>query len=170
MEPKFNFKETIWPSTLETTGRVKDNLTFNVGIAGSFPARRSISCTKRHWPTNWDLIRLGHDGPLSITTVHQVPNNYSYFARTSDRLEAQNVGRNGDKTVIRGGSGSLMTIRSTHIPERGHGGTEREFGDYRSSVLHRACLVPSGFTGGDVRAAHLGDIPRGGNPGGVTTL
>lgn len=168
---KFNFKEYDLAFYFGDDWRVKDNLTLNLGLRWEYSSQainllHDLSVANQAGSTPFWATTL----PASLTTVPSVPNHFKYFEPNIGFAWKPRFLGSGDKTVVRGGfrltrdpafyniflnvATSAPTVNAGTIPNATctAGGT-------------KPCLVTSGFTGNDVRAAHLGDIPRGGDPG-----
>lgn len=166
--PKFNFKEYDLSSYFGDDWRVKDNLTLTAGLRWDF-ASQAINLLHDLSVSN----QLGSNPfwstalPLSVTTVARIPNQYSYWGpNVGFAWQPRIFGMTGDKTVIRGG------FRITYDPayyniflNSATAAPVVNAGSITNATCSSPCLPTSGFTGNDVRAAHLGDIPTGGNPG-----
>jgi len=169
--PKFNFKEYDIAAYAGDDWRVKNNLTVNLGL---------------RWEYSSQAINLLHDitvanqagstpfwsaaAPTSVTTVPEIPNRYKYFGPTVGFAWKPHLfGMTSDKTVIRGGyritydpayyNIFLNVATAAPVVNAGSVGTSTPF------ACTAPCLPTTGFLGSNVRAAHLSDIPRGGNPG-----
>ncbi|HEU0368156.1 MAG TPA: TonB-dependent receptor, partial [Candidatus Acidoferrum sp.] len=166
--PKFNFKEYDVAAYFGDDWRVKDNLTINLGL---------------RWEYSSQAINLLHDLtvanqagsnpfwntslPASVTTLPTIPNHYKYFGpNVGFAWNPHLLGMTGSKTVIRGG------FRITYDPAYYNmflnvatSAPVVNAGSISAAACTAPCLPTSGFLGTDVRTAHLGDIPRGVNPG-----
>ena len=166
--PKFNFKEYDLAAYLGDDWRVKDNLTVNIGLRWEFSSQ-AINLLHQSSVANqtgsnpfWNTTL-----PASVTTVAEVPNHYKYFGpNIGFAWKPHFFGRTGEKTVIRGG------FRITYDPAYYNmflnvatAAPNVNAGTISAAVCTAPCLPTTGFTGADVRGAHLSDIPRGGNPG-----
>ncbi len=164
--PNFNFKEQDIAFYGGDDWRIKDNLTLNLGLRWEFSTQainllHALSVATQTGSTpNWDTTL-----PLSITTVHEIPNVYSYFAPNVGFAWTPKGRFLGDgKTVIRGGARiaydpafyNMFLNVATAAPTVNAGSL---------TTCPAPCLPTTGFTGADVRTAHLPNIPRGGNPG-----
>jgi hypothetical protein len=166
--PKFNFKEYDLAAYVGDDFRLKDNLTINLGVRWEFSSQ-AINLLHESSVANqagsnpfWDTTL-----PASVTTVASVPNHYKYFGpNIGFAWKPHFFGRAGEKTVIRGG------FRITYDPAYYNmflnvatAAPNVNAGTISTAGCTAPCLPTSGFTGSDVRAAHLSDIPRGVNPG-----
>lgn len=166
--PKFNFKEYDLAAYFGDDWRLRDNLTVNLGVRWEFSSQainllHQSSVANQSGPTPFWNTTL----PASVTTVASVPNHYKYFGpNVGFAWKPHFFGRTGEKTVIRGG------FRITYDPAYYNmflnvatAAPNVNAGSIAFAVCTAPCLPTSGFTGTDVRGAHLSDIPRGGNPG-----
>jgi hypothetical protein len=167
---KFNFKEWDMAYYFGDDWRIKDNLTLNLGVRWEYSTQainllHDLSVATQHGPDPfWDTAL-----PDSITTVPKVSAPLNYFG--------PNVGfawkpgfLGGEKTVIRGGFRitydpafyNMFLNVATAAPDVNAGTiVPIDIGDCNGGP----CLPSSGFTGADVRALQLPNIPRGVNPG-----
>jgi hypothetical protein len=166
--PKFNFKEYDVAAYFGDDWRVRSNLTLNLGLRWEFSSQainllHDLSVANQSGSNPfWDTSL-----PTSITTVQAVPNHYKYFGpNVGFAWKPHLFGRTGEKTVIRGG------FRLTYDPafynmflNVATAAPNVNAGTIVPAACTAPCLPSSGFTGSMVRAAHLGDIPRGVNPG-----
>ncbi|MGB7844630.1 MAG: TonB-dependent receptor, partial [Candidatus Acidiferrum sp.] len=166
--PKFNFKEYDLAAYFGDDWRVKENLTINLGLRWEYSSQAinllhdlsvaNQSGSKPFWNTSL---------PTSVTTVAKIPNQYKYLGPSLGfAWKPKMFGMTGEKTVIRGGFRitydpayyNMFLNVATAAPVVNAGTISR-------AACTAPCLVSSGFLGSDVRAAHLGDIPTGVNPG-----
>jgi hypothetical protein len=165
--PKFNFKEYDVAAYFGDDWRVKDNLTVNLGLRWEFSSQainllHGITLANQAGSTPfWDPSL-----PASVTTLPEIPNHYKYFGPNVGFAWKPHFFGLGEKTVIRGG------FRITYDPEYYNiflnvatSAPVVNAGSIATANCSAPCEPTSGFTGSDVRAAHLGDIPRGVNPG-----
>src|ERR1700693_2275132 len=165
--PKFNFKEYDLAAYFGDDWRLKDNLTINLGLRWEFSSQainllHTLSLANQAGSNPfWDTSL-----PTSVTTVPEIPNHYKYFGPTVGFAWKPHIFSASEKTVIRGG------FRITYDPAYYNmflnvatAAPVVNAGTILGANCTAPCEVTSGFTGNDVRAAHLGDIPRGGNPG-----
>jgi Carboxypeptidase regulatory-like domain len=165
--PKFNFKEYDVAAYFGDDWRVKDNLTINLGLRWEFSSQainllHDITVANQAGSTPfWDTTL-----PASVTTLPVIPNHYKYFGPNVGFAWKPHFFGLGEKTVIRGG------FRITYDPEYYNiflnvatSAPVVNAGSITTANCSAPCEPTSGFTGNDVRAAHLGDIPRGVNPG-----
>jgi hypothetical protein len=161
----FNFKE--WDIALYAGDdwRIKDNLTLNLGLRWEYSSQainllHDLSVATQHGPNPfWDPTL-----PDSITTVPSIPNHFKYFGPNIGFAWKPRFFGAGDKTVIRGGFRitydpafyNMFLNVATAAPVVNAG---------TFTTCTGTCLPTTGFTGADVQAAHLVDIPRGVNPG-----
>jgi hypothetical protein len=163
----FNFKEWDMAVYAGDDWRIKDNLTLNLGLRWEYSSQainllHDLSVATQHGPNPfWDTTL-----PDSITTVPSVPNRFKYFGPNIGFAWKPRFFGAGDKTVIRGG------FRITYDPafynmflNVATAAPDVNAGTILGTACTGTCLPSSGFTGNDVRAAHLVDIPRGVNPG-----
>jgi outer membrane receptor protein involved in Fe transport len=163
----FNFKE--WDIALYAGDdwRIKDNLTLNLGLRWDYSSQainllHDLSVATQHGPSPfWDPTL-----PDSITTVPSVPNHFKYFGPNIGFAWKPRFFGAGDKTVIRGG------FRITYDPAYYNmflnvatAAPDVNAGTILGTTCTGPCLPTTGFSGAAVQAAHLVDIPRGGNPG-----
>jgi hypothetical protein len=165
--PNLNFKEYDLAAYFGDDWRVKDNLTINLGLRWEYSSQAinllhdlSVANQSGSDPF-WDTSL-----PTSVTTFPQIPNNYKYFGPSVGFAWKPHIFGLSEKTVLRGGFRitydpayyNMFLNAATAAPVVNAG-----------TILTANCTAPceptSGFTGNDVRAAHLGDIPRGVNPG-----
>jgi hypothetical protein len=165
--PKFNFKEYDIAAYFGDDWRIKDNLTINLGLRWEFSSQainllHNITVANQAGSTPfWDTSL-----PASVTTLPEIPNRYKYFGPNVGFAWKPHFFGLGEKTVIRGG------FRITYDPEYYNiflnvatSAPVVNAGSITTANCSAPCEPTSGFTGNDVRAAHLGDIPRGVNPG-----
>jgi hypothetical protein len=166
--PKFNFKEYDIAAYFGDDWRIRENLTLNLGLRWEYSSQainllHDLSVANQSGSNPfWDTSL-----PASVTTLPSIPNQYKYFApNIGFAWKPRFFVMQGDKTVVRGG------FRITYDPAYYNmflnvatAAPVSNAGAIALANCTAPCLVPSGFTGGDVRAAHLGDIPRGVNPG-----
>jgi hypothetical protein len=166
--PEFNFKEYDIAAYAGDDWRIKENLTLNLGLRWEFSSQpvdllHNLSVQNQSGSTPlWDT-----SSPTNVTTVPNVPNNYKYFAPSFGFAWKPHIfGSAGEKTVIRGG------YRITYDPSYYNiflnvatSAPVVNAGTIVGAACTAPCLVSSGFTGNDVRAGHLSDIPLGVNPG-----
>ena len=165
---KFNFKEYDIAAYAGDDWRIKDNLTINLGLRWEFSSEpinllHDISVANQTGSTPL----FDPTAPANVTTVPDVPNQFKYFAPSVGFAWKPHIfGAAGEKTVIRGG------YRITYDPSYYNiflnvatSAPVVNAGTIAGSACTAPCLVSSGFTGNDVIAAHLGDIPLGVNPG-----
>jgi outer membrane receptor protein involved in Fe transport len=166
-----NFKEHDIALYAGDDWRMKDNLTVNLGLRWEYSSQainllHDLSVATQHGPTPfWDTTL-----PDSVTTLPTIPNDYKYFGPNIGFAWKPRFFGSGDKTVIRGGFRitydpafyNMFLNVATAAPNVNAG----TFGPANPGTVCTApCLPTTGFTGTDVRAAHLSDIPRGVNPG-----
>jgi hypothetical protein len=166
--PKFNFKEYDIAAYFGDDWRIKDNLTINLGLRWEYSSQAinllhdlSIANQAGSNPF-WDTSL-----PSSVTTLPEIPNHFKYFGpNIGFAYNPHFFGMKGDKTVIRGG------FRITYDPAYYNmflnvatSAPVVNAGAISAAACTAPCLPTSGFLGTDVRGAHLGDIPRGVNPG-----
>jgi outer membrane receptor protein involved in Fe transport len=163
----FNFKEQDIAAYFQDEFKVKDNLTLILGVryewfqqainllADSSLANQTGS--NPFWDTNLDL---------SVTTLPRTPEDKNNWAPNigfawTPRFWPGLFGQ--DKTVIRGG------FRITYDPAFYNiflnVATAAPVVNAGTIACAANCLPGSGFTGNDVRALHLVNIPTGVNPG-----
>lgn len=166
--PKFNFKEHDLSFYFGDDWRVKDNLTLTAGMRWDYASQAinllsDLSIANQLGPSPFWNTSL----PLSVTTLPKIPNQYNYWGpNVGFAWQPRVLGMTGDKTVIRGG------FRITYDPayyniflNSATAAPVVNAGTITNATCSSPCLPTSGFTGNDVRAAHLKDIPTGGNPG-----
>lgn len=161
---KFNFKEWDMAFYVGDDWRILDNLTLNLGVRWEYSSQainllHNLSVATQHGDTPfWDTSL-----PDSITTIPQISAPMNYFGpNIGFAWKPRFLG--GDKTVVRGG------YRITYDPafynmflNVASAAPVVNAGTF--STCTGSCLPTSGFTGADVRNAHLIDIPTGVNPG-----
>lgn len=166
--PKFNFREYDIAAYFGDDWRVKDSLTLNLGLRWEYSSQavnllHDLSVANQSGPTPfWDTSL-----PASITTLPSIPNHYKYFGpNVGFAWKPRFFVLDGNKTVIRGG------FRITYDPAYYNmflnvatAAPVVNAGTILPAACTAPCLITSGFLGSDVRSAHLGDIPRGVNPG-----
>ena len=166
--PKFDFKEYDIAAYVGDDWRVKNNLTVNLGLRWEFSSQainllHEITVANQAGSTPlWST-----SAPTNVTTVPAIPNDYKYFAPSVGfAWKPHMFGMTKDKTVIRGG------YRITYDPAYYNiflnvatSAPVVNAGTIAGASCTAPCLPTSGFLGGDVRAAHLSDIPLGVNPG-----
>ena len=168
---KDNFKEWDMALYFGDDWRIKDNLTLNLGLRWEYSSQpvnllHDISVATQHGPNPfWDPTL-----PDSITTVPSVGSPLNYFGPNVGFAWKPRFLGGGDKTVIRGGfritydpafynmflnvASAAPTVNAgTIVPGTGAG------------TCNGPCLPSSGFSGNDVRALQLVNIPTGVNPG-----
>src|ERR1700674_8260 len=162
----FNFKEWDMAFYAGDDWRIKDNLTLNIGLRWEYSSQamnllHDLSVANQAGSNPfWDPTLA-----TSVTTIPTIPNDFKYFGpNMCFAWKPRFLG--GDKTVIRGG------FRITYDPafynmflNVATAAPVVNAGTIAGAVCAGDCLPTSRFLGADVRAAHLGDIPRGGNPG-----
>ena len=166
--PKFNFKEYDLSFYFGDDWRVKENLTLNLGVRWEFASQainllHDLSVANQFGSSPFWSTAL----PASVTTLPQIPNQYNYWGPNVGFAWTPKVlGMTSGKTVIRGG------FRVTWDPEYYNiflnvatAAPVVNAGSITPAVCGNPCLPTSGFFGTDVRAAQLGHIPTGGNPG-----
>lgn len=168
--PKFNFKEYDIAAYAGDDYRIKDNLTINLGLRWEFSSQAInllhdlTVANQAENPPFWNPAV-----PTSVTEVPEIPNHYKYFGPTVGFAYKPHLfGMTGDKNVIRGGYRitydpayyNMFLNVATAAPVVNAGNIA-----VAGAPCTAPCLISSGFTGNDVRAAHLSDIPRGVNPG-----
>jgi len=166
--PKFNFKEYDIAAYFGDDWRVRDNLTINLGLRWEYSSQainllHDLSVENQAGSNPfWDTSL-----PASVTTLPTIPNHYKYFGpNVGFAWNPHFFGLTGNKTVVRGG------FRITYDPAYYNmflnvatAAPVVNAGTITTGTCSAPCLPSSGFSGTDVRAAHLGDIPRGVNPG-----
>jgi TonB dependent receptor len=166
--PKFNFKEYDLAAYVGDDWRVSDSFTVNLGLRWDFSSQainllHDLSVANQNGSNPfWDSTL-----PTSVTTLPEIPNHYKYFGpNIGFAWNPHFFGMKGNKTVVRGG------FRITYDPAYynmflnvASAAPVVNAGTILGANCTAPCLPASGFLGSDVRAAHLGDIPRGVNPG-----
>lgn len=166
----FNFKEYDLAFYGGDDWRIKENLTLNLGLRWEFSSQainllHDISVANQAGSDPfWDPSL-----PASITTVPRISSPLHYFGPNIGFAWKPRFLGSGDKTVIRGGFRmtwdpafyNMFLNVATAAPVVNAGSV----GFAQTDPCTAPCMPASGFTGADVRAAHLGDIPRGVNPG-----
>ncbi len=171
--PRFNFKEQDFGLYAQDEFKVKDNLTLIMGIRYEF-FQQAINLLSDLTVANqagsnpfWDTTL-----PASVTTLPRISNDTNNWAPNigfawTPRFWQGLFGQ--DKTVIRGG------FRITYDPSYYNiflnvatAAPTVNAGSLSLATCTAPCFPLSGFTGNDVRALHLSDIPTGGNPGART--
>ncbi len=166
--PKFNFKEQDAAAYFGDDWRIKDNLTLNLGVRWEYTSQainllHALSVLNQQGSNPfWDPTL-----PTSVTTVPHIPNQLHYFGPNVGFAWTPGWSRLGGKTVVRGGFRitydppyyNIFLNVATAAPVVNAGSITG------CAASASGCLPSSGFFGTDVRAAHLGDIPRGQNPG-----
>jgi len=164
--PKFQFKEFDVASYVGDDWRVKNNLTFNLGLRWEFYSQainllHELSVANQAGANPfWDTTL-----PANVTTVPSIPNHYRYFEPNVGFAWTPHIfGMTGDKTVIRAGYRitydpafyNIFLNEATAAPVVNSG-----------VITTGAALPTSGFLGSDVRALQLANIPTGPgiNPG-----
>jgi len=164
----FNFKEYDVAAYVGDDWRVRDNLTLNLGLRWEFSSQainllHDLSVENQTGSNPfWDTSL-----PTSITTLPEIPNHYKYFGpNVGFAWNPHFFGMKGNQTVVRGG------FRITYDPAYYNmflnvatAAPVVNAGVISAATCTAPCLPTSGFLGSDVRAEHLGDIPRGVNPG-----
>ncbi len=164
---KFNFKEYDLAFYAGDDWRITDNLTLNLGLRWEYSSQAinllhdlSVANQASSNPF-WDKTL-----PASITTVPSISAPLNYFGPNVGFAWKPRFLGSGDKTSIRGG------YRITYDPafynmflNVATAAPTVNAGTIALAGCTAPCLIGSGFTGSAVRSAHLGDIPRGGNPG-----
>ena len=167
----FNFKEYDIAVYAGDDWRIKDNLTLNLGLRWEYSSQainllHDLSVATQNGPNPFWNTSL----PASVTTLPSIPNDFKYFGPNLGFAWKPHFFGGGDKTVIRGGFRitydpafyNMFLNVATAAPNVNSG----SFGPSNPGTVCTApCLPTTGFTGTDVRAAHLSDIPRGVNPG-----
>lgn len=164
--PKFTFKEYDIAAYAGDDWRVRDNLTFNLGLRWEFSSQ-AINLLHDITVANQAGSNPFWTGPTNVTTVPEIPNDYKYFGPTVGFAWKPHLfGMAKEKTVIRGG------YRITYDPafynmflNVATAAPVVNAGTILASACTAPCLVTSGFLGSNVRSAHLSDIPRVVNPG-----
>jgi len=166
--PKFDFKEYDLAFYFGDSWRVKDNLTLTAGLRWDFASQainllHDLTVANQLGPNPFWSTSL----PASITTLPQIPNQYNYFGPSVGfAWQPKIFGMKGDKTVVRGGY--RITYDSAYYNMFLNVATAAPVvnaGNISPASCGTPCLPASGFLGSDVRAAHLSNIPAGGNPG-----
>jgi len=165
--PHFNFKQQDLAFYAGDDWRVKDNLTLNIGLRWDYSTNainllHALSVQNQAGSNPfWDTTL-----PASVTTVPAIPNQYKYFGPNIGFAWKPRFMGSGDRTVLRGG------YRITYDPafynmflNVATAAPVVNAGSIPGASCTAPCLPTSGFLGSDVRAAHLSDIPTGGNPG-----
>jgi hypothetical protein len=151
--------------------RIMDNLTINLGLRWEYSSQainllHDLSVATQHGPNPfWDPTL-----PDSITTVPSVNAPLNYFGPNVGFAWKPRFLGGGDRTVIRGGFRitydpafyNMFLNVATAAPDVNAGTIVPGSG---AGTCNGPCLPSSGFTGNDVRALQLTNIPRGGNPG-----
>ncbi|MGH9508959.1 MAG: carboxypeptidase regulatory-like domain-containing protein [Terriglobales bacterium] len=167
--PKFNFKEQDIAAYVQDEFKVKDNLTLIFGVryewfqqAINLLADQSLANQtgpNPFWDTSLDL---------SLTTLPRTPEDTNNWAPNigfawTPRFWQGLFGQ--DKTVIRGG------FRITYDPAFYNiflnVATAAPVVNAGTIACAANCLPTSGFTGNDVRALQLANLPTGGHPAGT---
>jgi hypothetical protein len=167
----FNFKEWDMAFYAGDDWRIKDNLTINLGV---------------RWEYSSQAINLLHDLsvanqagsdpfwdpslPASVTTIPSISAPLNYFGPNVGFAWKPRFLGGGDKTVVRGGYRitydpafyNMFLNVATAAPVVNAGTILTGTGP---GTCNGPCLPTSGFTGNDVRALQLPNIPRGVNPG-----
>jgi len=164
---KFNFKEYDLAFYFGDDWRIKDNLTLNLGLRWEYSSQainllHKLSVANQQGDSPfWDTSL-----PESITTLPEVPTPMNYFGPNIGFAWKPHFLGNNEKTVIRGG------FRISYDPafynmflNVASAAPVVNAGTIAGATCAGACLPTTGFTGNDVREAHLSDIPRGVNPG-----
>jgi hypothetical protein len=174
--PKIQFKENDLAFYVQDDFRLKTNLTLNAGLrwemfGNSMNVLHDLSVARQ---TGSDPLWLT-SAPLSATTVPEIPADKNNFGPVLGFAWTPHIFKSvfgEDKTVIRGGFRIAYDSSYQNIFLNVAGSTPF----VNSSTMCAAAagcgttVVPtitlgSGFTGGDVRTANLGFMPRGVNPG-----
>jgi hypothetical protein len=166
----FNFKEHDLAFYAGDDWRIKDNLTINLGLRWEYSSQainllHNLSVANQQGADPfWDTTL-----PASITTIPKISTPLNYFSPNVGFAWKPRFLGGGEKTVIRGGyriswdpAFYNMFLNVASAAPVVNAGT---FGYLQASPCTAPCLIGSGFTGNDVRAAHFVDIPRGVNPG-----
>jgi len=163
--PKFNFKEYDIAAYAGDDWRVKNNLTVNLGLRWEFTSQainllHQITVSNQAGSTPiWSTA-----APTSVTTVPEIPNDYKYFGPSVGFAWKPHLfGMTKEKTVIRGGY--RITYDPAYYNIFLNVATSAPVVNAGTITTCTAPCLSSGFLGKDVRAAHLGDIPTGVNPG-----
>lgn len=168
---KFNFKEKDAAGYVQDDWRTRENLTLNLGMRWewtqqAFNLLHDLTVAQQTGPNPFWNTSL----PLSLTTVPSLPQvlhnfaprvGFAYTPQAFTKLFGDN------KTVIRGGYGiaydeayyNIFLNVATSAPVVNAGQLVAASGQTVPG------LPSSGFTGKDVRAATLGFVPRGVDPG-----
>jgi hypothetical protein len=161
--PKYSFKEYDLAAYFGDDWRVKDNLTINLGLRWEYSSQainvlHDLSVANQAGSNPfWDTSLPAH-----VTTVPALPNHFKYLGpNVGFAWKPRFLGASGDKTVIRGG------FRITYDPSFYNMflNVATAAPVVNAGSIAGAALPTSGFLGSDVRAAQLGGIPTGGNPG-----
>ena len=166
--PKFSFKEYDIAVYVGDDYRVKDNLTLQLGLRWEYSSQainllHDLSIRNQAGSTPFWNTSL----PAAVTTVPSIPNQYKYFGpNVGFAWKPHLFGITKEKTVVRGG------FRITYDPayyniflNEATAAPVVNAGSINLATCGNPCLPTSGFFGTDVRAAHLSNIPKGGNPG-----
>ena len=168
---KLNFKEHDLALYAGDDWRIMDNLTLNLGLRWEYSSQainllHDLSVATQHGPNPFWNTAL----PDSITTVPSIGAPLNYFGPNVGFAWKPRFLGSGDKTVIRGGFRitydpafyNMFLNVATAAPNVNAGTI---FPGTGAGTCNGPCLPSSGFTGNDVRALQLPNIPRGGNPG-----
>ncbi len=166
--PKSTFREQDMAFYGGDDWRIRDNLTLNLGLRWEF-ATQAFNLLHEQTVANmqgsnplWNPTL-----PASVTTFPAVPNVYTYFAPNVGFAWTPKGRIFGDgKTVIRGGA--RIAYDPAFYNMFINAASAAPVVNLTSLVgtnCTAPCLPTSGFTGSDVRALHLSQLARGGNPG-----
>ena len=168
---KLNFKEHDMAFYFGDDWRVKDNLTVNLGLRWEYSSQainllHDLSTATQHGSDPFWNTSL----PDSITTVPKIGTPLNYFGPNIGFAWKPRFLGGGDKTVIRGGFRitydpafyNMFLNVATAAPNVNAGTILPGAG---AGTCNGPCLPSSGFSGADVQALQLVNIPRGGNPG-----